>query len=398
MPGALQHTTDADYGLPTDEQEEQTLTNLWTQSFISPPGVETTYLDRVGRQNCRVLRRQGNVAAGLAMLPMRQWFGGRQVAMTGIASVGVAPEYRGSGVANALLRHTLTELHQTGVPISTLYPAAQTPYRQVGYEQGGFYCRWSVNPGSIGLRRLALPVYPMELSAENFWPTYQNRAQASNGNLARHPMLWHQLTHPKTEGEMFYAYGFGNAQQPEGYIIFQQQSSPTESTLRIIDWALLTAAATQTFWAFLFSHRSQIDAVYWIDGVIPTISLCLPEQIAKQRSAMQWLVRVVDVVRALATRGYPEQMAAELHLEIKDDVLPANSDRFVMQVEQGNCQVKRGGTGSFKTTINGLASLYTSLFSARQLRQSGLAEAEDGIVTIADQIFSGTCPWMSDFF
>jgi len=79
------------------------------------------------------------------MIPMGQWWGSQRVPMTGIAGVGVTPEYRGTGVAIALVQDTVKELHRQGVPLSVLYPATQHLYRKAGYEQAGTACWWEIS-------------------------------------------------------------------------------------------------------------------------------------------------------------------------------------------------------------------------------------------------------------
>ncbi|MDQ3664361.1 MAG: GNAT family N-acetyltransferase, partial [Actinomycetota bacterium] len=46
----------------------------------------------------------GRVVAAARILPMRQFWGGRLVSMSGIGGVAVAPEERGRGVGSLLMR------------------------------------------------------------------------------------------------------------------------------------------------------------------------------------------------------------------------------------------------------------------------------------------------------
>lgn len=96
-----------------------------------------------------MIRHAGQIAGGLSLYSMGQWFGGQRISMSGIAGVGVAPEYRGMGVATELMRQTVNELYANGVPLSALYAATQELYRKVGYEQAGSYCRFSLPTRSI---------------------------------------------------------------------------------------------------------------------------------------------------------------------------------------------------------------------------------------------------------
>jgi predicted acetyltransferase len=68
---------------------------------------------------------------------MRQWWCGRAVPMAGVASVKVAPEDRGRGVARRLMTALLDEVAARGHPLSALYPATMPLYRSLGWELAG---------------------------------------------------------------------------------------------------------------------------------------------------------------------------------------------------------------------------------------------------------------------
>ncbi len=88
----------------------------------------------------RVLRDGDRVRAGLALYEMGHWFGGRSVPCRGIAAVGVEPDARGRGVGTRLMIEAVREIHDAGIALSTLYPAAQPIYRRAGYERAGVTC------------------------------------------------------------------------------------------------------------------------------------------------------------------------------------------------------------------------------------------------------------------
>ena len=68
---------------------------------------------------------------------MRQWWCGRAVPMAGVASVMVAPEDRGRGIARRLMTALLDEVAARGYPLSALYPATMPLYRSLGWELAG---------------------------------------------------------------------------------------------------------------------------------------------------------------------------------------------------------------------------------------------------------------------
>jgi predicted acetyltransferase len=328
---------------------------------------------------------------------MGQWWGNQSVPMTGIAAVGVAPEYRGSGTAIALVQHTIRELHAQGIPLSVLYPATQRLYRKAGYEQAGTSCGWEIATAAIQPQTRLLPIHALPIDAETFLAPYQQQARLTNGALDRPIAIWRELL--KTdEKQSVFAYGFGAIEQLQGYVIFSQDRTDDSVILQIRDWVVLTPAAAQTFWTFLADHRSQIEKVHWKGAAIDPLTLLLPEQAAHPRFIERWMMRVVDVPRALSKRGYPFGVETELHFEIQDDLIPENNGRFVLSVANQQGEITKGGRGDLKLDIRGLVPLYTGLFTPQQLQLAGTLEATETAQLAATQLFAGSSPWMLDFF
>ncbi|QMS88138.1 GNAT family N-acetyltransferase [Nostoc edaphicum CCNP1411] len=391
-------TAQFEYSTLAHPQDIKQLETILEQCFISGLGGEEAYINLIGVENFRIIRGWEQVVGGLATLDMGQWWGGVRVPMTGIAAVGIAPEYRGSGAAIALMQHMLKELYARGVAISALYPAVQTLYRKVGYEQGGSWCIWEISTRNIQVREQPLPLEPVvSINHQIFHELYQQQARLTHGYLDRHPAIWQRIIQPD-EKETVYAYFIGTKEQPQGYIIFTQERTEDGEILWVKDWVLRTVAAAQTFWSFLANHRSQIHQVRWKSSAIDSLTLLLPEQTAKIWRESRWLFRVIDVVKALEARGYPSEIQAELHLEIQDNLLPANNGKFILSVANGRGEVTKGGKGELQLNIRELAPLYTSLFTPYHLQQVGKLNGTEKAILAATQIFAGASPWMPDFF
>ncbi len=391
-------TAQFEYSTLAHPQDIKQLEIILEQCFISALGGEEAYINLIGVENFRIIRGLEQLAGGLATLDMGQWWGGERVPMTGIAAVGIAPEYRGSGAAIALMQHTLKELYARGIPLSALYPAVQTLYRKVGYEQGGSWCIWEVPTNAIQLREQPLPVQPVvRINRQVFHELYQQQAKLTHGYLDRHPAIWERLIQTD-KNEIAYAYFIGTKDQPEGYIIFTQERTQDGEIIFVKDWVLKTVAAAQTFWSFLARHRSQIQRVRWKSSAIDTLTLVLPEQTAKMSSQFRWMLRIVDIVKALEMRGYPSGIQAELHLEIQDNLLPGNNGKFILSVANGRGEVTKGGKGELQLNIRELAPLYTSLFTPYHLQIAGKLEGTETAILAATQIFADASPWMADFF
>lgn len=383
-----------EFGSVSNPEETQHLAAILGQCFMFSS--TERYFNRIGLENFRVVRRGGQIAGGLAIYHMGQWFGGERLPMAGLAAVGVPPEHRGTGVAVELLTQTLKELYANGVPISALYPATQRLYRKVGYEQGGTSCIYEMPTNTIGLSDRTLPILPVNpLRHELFHDTYRQWAIKINGNLDRNQAIWEGIIQPREE-EIIYAYLVGSESQPEGYIIFKQNAK--ESHLVILDWVALSTAAARCLWTFVADHRSQIEKVLWDGSVFNPLLLLLPEQTAKVKNSSIWMLRIVDVNKALSGRGYPVGVEAELHLAVQDELLSENNGNFVLRVSGGRGEVIKGGKGELQLNVRGLAPLYTGLFTPHQLQFSGFLSATDNALFTATQMFAGSEPSMPDFF
>ncbi|PSB19964.1 GNAT family N-acetyltransferase [Phormidesmis priestleyi ULC007] len=387
-----------EYRIPADYTEVQQFGQVLAQCFNSPPNDESVYLNRIGSENVRILYDRGRVIGGLGLLQMGQWYGAACVPMVGIAAVGIAPDYRGKGAAIALMQNMLQELHAQGRPLSVLYSAAQPLYRKAGYEQAGTLCTWKIATSSIELRDDSMPIEPISLDPTEFAALYQQQAQQINGFLDRNSAIWQGLLESRKDIPP-YAYRLGTAAQPEGYIIFQQQCEGDRWRLVVKDWVLLTPAAVRRFWSFMAAHRSQIETIQWRSAAIDTLTLFLPEQNnVKIRSLTRWMLRIVNVRQALEARKYPAGIAAELHFEIQDPLLPANGGKLILTVANGVGTVTDGGRGDLQIEVSSLSPLYTGLFSPRQLQGCDRLTATDSALTIATQLFAGSPPWMPDHF
>jgi predicted acetyltransferase len=386
------------YSTLTLSEDVEPLGSILDQCFLAKPGDSEAQINRLGMQNMRLIRQSEQIVGGLATIPMGQWYGGQRVPMIGIAAVGIAPQYRGTGAAIALMQHTLNELYAKGIPISVLYPATQRLYRKAGYEQGGNRCSWEIPTASIQIREQPLPLQPVVPSnLEVFYDLYQKQAKLINGNLDRHPFIWQKII-PPFENEGVYAYLIGTGEHSQGYAILSQHHQQESSVLLVRDWVALTPAAAQSFWSFIANHRSTIEKVRWAGAVIDVLKLLLPEQTTTIKSMKTWLLRVVDVAKALEKRGYPSGLQAELHLEVQDDLIAENNGRFILSVSHGQGEVTKGGTGELKLHIRELAPLYTSLFTPYQLQLTGRLEATETALDTAAQLFAGVSPSMPDSF
>jgi predicted acetyltransferase len=386
-----------DFGLPVAD-EAATVADIGAQAFAMTPAEGIAWVEKVGLSNFRVLREGGTVVGQAVPIPMGQWFGGRRVAMAGIGGVGVAPSARGRGTATRLMQGVVKELRSAGFPLSVLYPATQPLYRRVGYELAGsrYEMRVPVHGLNFTERTLSLrPIKPSDHPALH--EVYRRHASARNGYLDRSHFIWDRVMNPRNET----AYGFlvEGAQGVEGYLyLVRRRKVDLKQELFLTDFVALTAAAAQRLLSFLGEHRSLALEVAWNGTPAEPILFLLREQDYQVKLLFHWMVRVLDVPKALEARGYPAGSSGTLHLELEDDLFPENQGRFLLEVAGGQARVSRGGEGRVKLHVRTLAPLYTGFLSLDALRMTGAVEADDASVAVATALFSGAPPALADMF
>jgi len=390
-----------DVSVPAGDAEIGALAAILAQVFTVETGAAGAreWFDRTGVPNLRVVRRGGAVVGGLLVLPMGQWFGGRSIPMAGIAGVGIAPEHRGGGTATELMAGTLRGLRADGFALSALYPATQTVYRRVGYERAGLKVRYKVATKAIDVRDRGAGV---RRAAEADLPAaeacYRRRAAATNGNLDRGPYVWWRARGGREGGA--HGYVAEEAGVVTGYVWFVHLQTPDFiPDLACTDLVATTPGAARRLLGFFADHRSLAGSLSWLGAPNDPLAFQLREQAEIDHEIdMLWMLRILDLERALAGRGYAPEVRAELHLDVADDLFAENRGRFVVRIANGRGVVERGGRGEVAIDVRGLAPVFTGLAGPGDLAASGLASGPPAALAAVCAGFAGPCPWLAEHF
>lgn len=392
-----------DIGPPRDEDEALLFVDTFSQALMgaAPPQPDWSqaWLQRTGAGNIRLARRNGRPVGGLVLLRMGQFFGGRSVPMTGISAVAIRPEHRASGAASALLRSVLSEIRLEGTALSGLYPATQPVYRRAGYEIAGSRVLYR-----IPTRSLALKARPLEIRAigpddpARLRKVYAAFARSSAGLLDRIEWSWARVL-SAPDGSLVHAYVAERDGEIEGYLAYVQRPLvPIRYEIHVKDLVALTRDAATSLLSFLGDHRSIVPSVLYHGAPADPLLLLPEEQEWSVETRWDWMLRVVDVAKAFAERGFPAGLSVDLHLDATDDVVTSNSGRWRVAIADGRAEASRGGRGRIKLHVRALASLYSGWASARELARVGLVEGSDRELAALSAAFAGPAPWMPDMF
>jgi len=320
----------------------------------------------------------------------RQWWYGRTLPMAGIASVVVAPEYRGQGVATRVIGAILDRAAELGYPISVLYPETVPPYRGLGWEFGG--ARYLVSMPAEALRGLATTPVPLRQvgpddAAEILSVVRRCHAAAHSSG----PIDW-------DESE---AHDWLTADQPFGFLaedgfLAYHWDGPD---LQVAELVAGSADTARSLWSLVGSGSSVVDKVRACVGPNDPVHWLTREAVVRPAGRKPWMLRLVDVPAALAGRGYPAGLEVEVHFAVDDPQRPGNTGHWRLTVTAGTGQVEpiTGQPGTLRLGTRGAAALYSGAPLAT-LRVAGLASGGDPATdTLLDAIFGGN-PYLLDEF
>lgn len=343
----------------------------------------------------------GDVVAHAFLFEIDTWFGGAPVRMGGVASVGVAPEARGRGVATALMRHLHAASERRGDALTMLHAFRQGFYARLGYAPASSRKRLAIDTRSVPSSWLALARGRVRAARgadrAAMLRVYARAAERASGWLARSGTFWDGIFARQRRVTLVCERPVGTKERRRltGYVAFTLlQEEPHARALLEVDEVVSDDDE---------SRRALIGALAAMRDQVSEILLELPESDPFERALVDPdgrrsgtaavehslgelvggpMVRVEDVPRAIEARGYVASGAFDLVLR---DVEPS---AFGVRVRGGRAKVEPARTeaGALETTRAGLAAIFFGGLSAAGAVALGLADADPAVAERVDAI------------
>jgi predicted acetyltransferase len=338
------------------------------------------------------------------VIPFGQFFGGRSVPMGGVASVAVAPEARGRGYAARLVATVVAHMRTRGDAISTLFPATTSLYRTHGWEIAGRHARSVVAPDALrGIR----PGRPVALrrarrdDATALAECYRRVARGSNGLLDRPSERWTWLL---AAWDTLQAYVAEEDGRIAGYLVYRHVTPRPHHFagfgIQVDEVLADDRDVLAALWALVGTSSTQFEDVIVRGSAADTLlAFLLPEPAVRTTNTQHWMLRIVDADAAVAARGFPPGVAAEVPLDVTDALVPENAGRWVLRVADGQGRLERGGDGTVRLDVGALATLYAGFATTATLaRLARIAGGSEALRARLDACFAGPSPWIIDPF
>jgi predicted acetyltransferase len=350
----------------------------------------------------------GRVCALANTYGMAQYFGGRAVPMGGLASVSVAPDRRGEGLAKQVCSASLRAMRERGEVISSLYPATTSLYRALGWEVAGLYLWQKLAPAALHAlprppRKALRPASPAEIPLLR--GCYDRMAAGAPGYVARDDSWWDRLAFLWRGHSIYVAQGERGG--IDGYVVYVQldgEYSGLGGPFRIAVRELVacTRDAALALWRLCGQWSTQVSDVYAVGQMDDTLLFVSPDQVLQPLAQIRWMTRIVDAAGAVAARGFAECLDVETPVALSDPLFPENDGAFRLRVRKGQGELARAPRASAdapRLAIGGLAPLYTGFASTSRLARAGLLDGGSPAARAAlDAAFAGPAPTCQDEF
>lgn len=341
---------------PAREDDLERLLDIHAGAFPDPRGrparLRNFQKNALGAfSDLHVLLDDDALLAHAFLFPLEAWFGGARVRVGGIATVGVAPEARGRGLGSRLVEHLHGLALARGDALTVLYPFRQAFYARLGYATTSTYRRLRLHPASIPWR-----------------PTMRARAAAGpdraalvacleaaggqhTGRLARTDRAWESRLADERRTWLVVE----GARGVEGYVAWtlEQREPHAETALQVRELAARTPEAERELWALVGAQRDQVVAVHADVAADDAIEHALVDADRARfgdgdiehtlgEVASGPVLRVLDVKRALESRGWPSDGAVVLEVGDETLAVTARGGRATIAPARGEPHVRLG--------------------------------------------------------
>jgi len=339
---------------------------------------------------------ESELVATATLIPGGQWFGGCALDGVAVSAVGVAPHRRGEGISKALMAEALNLMHERGAAISTLFPTTASLYRSVGYEMAGDYVKRTIPLTDLTTANIEAEVESFAADdLQSLAPAYDALARLSSGSVARGADWWERRRSRTEHADVRVFLVKVQVADGIGYVVLgAQPSEHSFMDLRIDDLGAENGTVLRSLGTAITHFGTVTGSVTAFQAPWVLEALTDHGQRWKARESIPWMLRLVDLAKAIKQRGWPP-VTATVALQVSDSTLSHNDGSFELQVVDGEGTLAPGGPGTWHVDIRSLASWFTGWRSASQLASLGLLTSESGTaheLRVLDTLAAGPPP------
>lgn len=326
----------------------------------------------------------------------------RQVA--GVTAVGVAPTHRRRGVLTTLMTRQLRDIADRGAePIAALFASEPAIYPRFGYGSAarGLHLtipRTTARVAASATGRLRLVetgTDEIESAVAVLDPVFEAVRPVRPGLFRRTTQWWrHRVFDPparRGEAAPLRCVVHDGPDGPDGYALYRTtprwNGDGPGGTVDVVEVTATTPAAAVGVWTYLLGLdlMAVVHARVGIDD--PLLHLLVDPRAARPQLVDNLWIRVVDVGRALAGRGYA--CPVDVVLDVDDPLLPGNRRRWRLSADADGARCEpTTAPADLSLDVSALGAAYLGGVRLETLAAAGrLHELRPGTLAAASRAF-----------
>ena len=298
----------------------------------------------------------------------------------GLAMVGVVPERRHTGVGGDLMRFAIHDMRRRGKAIASLYPFAESYYRQFGYEVCG--SRLKITCPKSYLPKLKPPLGIRRLKWEEFdqiKPCYEVFAKSRSGLAERDGYLWDRLFGKKSKSPtLAYEKTVYAAGDPvEAYaVVSHAVDFHVEQSVSELAWC--SAKGYESMLTFMRSLAANKSGLQWYEPsdspfYFRHLASSALGEVLLEKTIMYRILNVPAALSALRTSAN-----AEFTLSVSDPEISENEGPWRVRSLDGQVAVEKTITADLQFDIRSFTQAYLGQPSIDDVIRNGHAAAASG--------------------
>lgn len=350
-----------------------------------------------------VAEHAGTVVAHAFLLPLRASFGGQLVRVGGVASVAVAPEARGRGVATALMDELHAASDRRGDALTMLYAFRHGFYSRFDYGTTSSRKRLTIDARSIPPSWATLAKTHVRAARGGdrgaIRGAHARMATRSSALITRSRAFWEIFLAKQTRLILVSetAVEGSSRRAVSGYVAFDlvQEEEHSETKIVVAELIADDDASRRALFGSLSAMRDQVSEIVVELSESDPLERALVDPDARRFGTLAVehglgevvggpMVRIEDVPRALSARGYDANGSFDLVVTQK-----GRTDYIAVgvRVRDGRAEVgpARGG-GALRTDRAGVAAIFYGGLAVGDAVALGLAEVDVRIASRIDAI------------
>jgi predicted acetyltransferase len=352
----------------------------------------------------RGLYRDKRIMTQLELYSLEVMAGTHQLPFGGIGGVATPPEARRRGYVDRLLRAVCDELRTREIWLSILFPFKASFYQQFGWATFEEHKVYSGAPEIFGSFRRQRqggfePAGDQQIAELD--AIYREALRGRFGPIVRDERWWRREVLNTEKGDTYSYIWRDEDGKGRSYICYRWEKRPAGLAMICREAVAMDPVARAQLFGFMADHDAQCREVVFRAAADAPVQALMPDRLGCEVKPY-FMLRLLDVARALSAYRAPAGCDGRLTIAIADNWMAHNQGAYELEIEGGTIACRRlpgSSEAGLSCDVRVLTQMYTRYLRPRSAAAFGLLDVRDrAALALLERLFAGLAPFCSDHF